>query len=309
MKTKFTQEWKDWIATNVNAGQDRDGIFKILIDEGFDFSAIVEQMNYQPSRPVNELLNPFHAPAQSQRSIESSSIKNNVIEARHPSEFSGNNGLGIDKDQIHIPNAVSLDSNLIDLRTVDNFLSADECNELIEKIKSKLRPSSVANFQVDSQVRTSRTCDLGQMNDSFIEDIDQRICKLLGIHGAYSEVLQGQHYEVGQEFKAHTDFFEPHEFKQHCSVHGQRTYTVMIYLNDVEEGGETCFHNVNAIFKPVTGQAVIWNSLNPDGTPNVHTLHQARPVEKGFKAVITKWFRTTGPHAGSIPMMLRKINE
>jgi len=122
------------------------------------------------------------------------------------------------------------------------------------------------------------------MNDPFIEDIDQRICKLLGIHGAYSEVLQGQYYEVGQEFKAHTDFFEPHEFKQHCSVHGQRTYTVMIYLNDVEEGGETCFHNVNAVFKPVTGQAVIWNSLNPDGTTNAHTLHQARPVEKGFKS-------------------------
>ena len=320
MKTEFTQEWKDWIATNVNAGQDRDGIFKILIDEGYAFSAIVKQMNYQPSRPVNELLNPFHEPAQSQRNIESSSFKStsskvhkktksNIIEARHPREFSGNNGLEIDKDQIYIPNAVSLDSNLIDLRTVDNFLSADECKKLIEKIKSKLRPSSVANFQVDNQVRTSRTCDLGQMNDPFIEDIDQRICKLLGIHGAYSEVLQGQYYEVGQEFKAHTDFFEPHEFKQHCSVHGQRTYTVMIYLNDVEEGGETCFHNVNAVFKPVTGQAVIWNSLNPDGTPNVHTLHQARPVEKGFKSVITKWFRTTGPDAGTIPMMLRDINN
>ena len=69
MKTEFTQEWKDWIATNVNAGQDRDGIFKILIDEGYAFSAIVKQMNYQPSRPVNELLNPFHEPAQSQRNI------------------------------------------------------------------------------------------------------------------------------------------------------------------------------------------------------------------------------------------------
>ena len=75
MKTEFTQEWKDWIATNVNAGQDRDGIFKILIDEGYAFSAIVKQMNYQPSRPVNELLNPFHEPAQSQRNIESSSFK------------------------------------------------------------------------------------------------------------------------------------------------------------------------------------------------------------------------------------------
>ena len=34
MKTVFTQDWKDWIHTNVNAGRDRDGIFKILLDEG-----------------------------------------------------------------------------------------------------------------------------------------------------------------------------------------------------------------------------------------------------------------------------------
>lgn len=312
MKTVFTQDWKDWITTNVNAGQDKDGIFKILLDEGYTFAAIAKQMNYQPSRPVEELVNPFHAnAAQQQRTAASSntSTGNHYKTAVQQQNLSGNNGLAITKQDIFIPNAVSLKSDLIDLRLVDDFLSAEECTKLIERIKIKLRPSSVANFQVDNHVRTSRTCDLGQMDDPFIQDIDLRICKLLGIHSAYTEVLQGQYYEIGQEFKAHTDFFEPQEFKQHCSEYGQRTYTVMIYLNDVEQGGETCFRNINTEFKPMTGQALIWNSLNPDGTTNMNTLHQAKPVEKGFKSVITKWFRTTSPQAQSIPMMPRQINE
>lgn len=303
MKTVFTQDWKDWITSNVDAGQDKDGIFKILLDEGYAFAAIAKQMDYQPSRPVEELVNPFHAnAAQQQRDSASSS-------AAVKQKFSGNNGLAIAKGNIFTPNAASFKSDSIDLRLVDDFLSAEECIKLIELIKAKLRPSSVANFQVDNNVRTSRTCDLGQMNDPFVKEIDIRICKLLGIHEAYTEVLQGQYYEVGQEFKAHTDFFDPHEFEQHCSQYGQRTYTVMIYLNDVEQGGETTFRHINIGFKPMTGQAVIWNSLNPDGTPNMNTLHQAKPVEKGFKAVITKWFRTTCPQAQSIPMMTREINE
>ena len=45
--------------------------------------------------------------------------------------------------------------------------------------------------------------------------------------------MQGQRYEVGQEFKAHTDYFEPSgaDFAKFCAVAGQRTWTVMIYLN------------------------------------------------------------------------------
>ena len=61
MKTHFTPEWKEWIVTNVNAGRDLDGIFKILLDEGYAYAAIVKEMNYQPSKLAKELKNPFMA--------------------------------------------------------------------------------------------------------------------------------------------------------------------------------------------------------------------------------------------------------
>ena len=307
MKTKFTSDWKDWIKTNLDAGQDPDGIFKILIDEGFARDAIAAEMNYKPTRPVSEIKNPFVVAAQNKQN-KTHSVQH-IRQPGVPQTFTGNNGMPIHRSDIYIPNGIPLDSHNIDLRTVDNFLSAEECEKIISAIKSKMRPSQVSGFEVNKSVRTSRTCDLGRLDDPFIESIDDRICKLIGIDKAYSEVIQGQYYEVGQEFKAHTDFFDAHEFDTHCLTQGQRSYTVMIYLNDVEQGGETCFKRVGAEFKPQRGKVVIWNNLNPDGTTNMDTLHQAKPVEKGYKAVITKWFRSTCPDAQTTKMFTKEINE
>lgn len=292
----------------MNAGQDPDGIFKILLDEGYAFTAIEKEMNYRPSSPQSELKNPLVVAAEEGTLIAEAKY-NKFNRLAQPQSFTSNNGLPIDKSQIHVPNAVSIDSHKIDLRSIDNFLTPEECVKIISRIKPKLRPSEVSDFQIDTSVRTSQTCDLGRLNDPFIQDVDDRICKLIGINSDYSESIQGQYYEVGQEFKAHTDFFDLDEFDTHCHTFGQRTYTVMIFLNDVEQGGETCFERVGAKFKPVSGKVVIWNSLCPDGTPNMDSLHQANPVEKGYKAVITKWFRSTCPTSARDKMFTKEVNE
>lgn len=277
MTTHFTPEWKKWIKTNIEAGNDPDGMFKILLDEGYDHNLIIKEMNYQPSTSLSELVNPLNE------------MSHQIQAQREPTI--NNNGLGISREHF-IRKATALDSNAIDLRIIKNFLNQRECYKIIKRIKSRLRPSEVSNSNVNSCTRNSRTCDLGRLEDEFIEKIDIRICKLMGIHRAYSEVLEGQYYEVGQEFKAHTDYFDKREFVSNCQEFGQRTFTVMIYLNEVEKGGETCFTHVGQSFKPHTGTAVIWNNLNPDGSPNINTLHKSRPVQKGYKAIITKWFRS-----------------
>ena len=79
--------------------------------------------------------------------------------------------------------------------------------------------------------------------------------------------------------------------EKHTKLLGQRTYTVWIYLNNVEKGGETFFPGLNKSFKPIMGKALIWNNLNYDGMPNRNTIHQGKPVITGHKSIITKWFR------------------
>ena len=65
----------------------------------------------------------------------------------------------------------------------------------------------------------------------------------MGIDPFLGESLQAQKYKPGQYYKEHCDFFHPHtrEFKVYCEWMGQRTWTAMVYLNDVESGGETRF--------------------------------------------------------------------
>ena len=42
-----------------------------------------------------------------------------------------------------------------------------------------------------------------------VGEVDRKIADLLGLPLAASEPLQGQRYAPGQEFKPHTDTFEP----------------------------------------------------------------------------------------------------
>ena len=72
---------------------------------------------------------------------------------------------------------------------------------------------------------------------------------------------------------------------------GQRTWTAMIYLNDVEEGGATWFPQAGVRVAPKRGLLLAWNNMKPDGSPNIGTLHEGTPVVKGVKYIITKWFR------------------
>lgn len=284
-KTEFTQDWHSWIETNVSAGNDKNGIFKILLNHGFSYDAIRAKMNFEPTVSADKLADPRSTNIHRQEAPEITVF-----------------GTPLSKEFLFIPNSVELDSEALTLFHLENFLNQDECAHVIEAIKTELRPSELSSFEPDSKFRTSKTCNLGSLKDPLIEEIDHRICRLLGIDPSYSEPIQGQYYEVGQEFKPHTDTFEEHEIASHGSVMGQRTYTVMIYLNTVPSGGITSFPKVATNFSPKHGMAVIWSSLNPDGSPNKNSLHHAQPVLEGYKAIITKWFRSKS-RLGNAPQM------
>jgi len=72
LKKTFNQEWKNWITTNLNSGQNKDGIFKILMDEGYDIVAIANEMNYFPGIPLGQLENPFDVAAQAKNAQSAS---------------------------------------------------------------------------------------------------------------------------------------------------------------------------------------------------------------------------------------------
>ncbi|WP_044336196.1 prolyl hydroxylase family protein [Sphingomonas hengshuiensis] len=173
-----------------------------------------------------------------------------------------------------------------------NFLEPELCAVLMDRIDTKRRPSTLADANGDYAFRTSETCDLDP-EDAMTVELKRRMIAMTGLDPTHGEPMQGQRYDIGQEFKAHTDYFEPQgqDFAKYCSVSGQRTWTVMLYLNDVEAGGATRFKAIDKIVQPEVGKVLAWNNLRPDGSPNPSTIHHAMKVRAGTKYVITQWFR------------------
>ena len=180
----------------------------------------------------------------------------------------------------------------VELFILRDFLDAATCTALIEQIDAKRRPSEIADDIGIAHFRTSETCDL-DWRDALVGEVDRKIANVLGLSLATSEPLQGQRYAPGQEFKPHTDTFEPggYDFYVHTAGSGQRTWTAMIYLNEPAAGGATRFKTIGKTVQPETGKLLAWNNLLPDGRPNPATLHQGLKVRRGTKYVLTKWFR------------------
>ena len=159
----------------------------------------------------------------------------------------------------------------LELFVVRDFLDAATCADLIERIDERRRPSEIADDLGIANYRTSETCDL-DWRDPVVGAVDAKIAGLLGLPLSASEPLQGQRYAPGQEFKPHTDTFEPggYDYFVHTADTGQRTWTAMIYLNDVEEGGATWFPQAGLKVAPRRGLLLAWNNMNLDGTPACH---------------------------------------
>jgi prolyl 4-hydroxylase len=190
------------------------------------------------------------------------------------------------------PGVRQVPSARIELFFVPEFLPGALCDDLTQLIELNRRPSTIADPNGDDYFRTSETCDL-EADEPAVRDLEARLFALNGIPFEYGEPVQGQRYEPGQEFKGHTDYFEPTgvDFHRFTHVAGQRTWTFMAYLNDVEAGGATRFKVIDKTFQPRKGMLVAWNNHRPDGSLNAATLHHAMKVRKGLKYVITKWYR------------------
>jgi prolyl 4-hydroxylase len=186
-----------------------------------------------------------------------------------------------------------VDVDRAEIYAIGQFLSPEECAHLIAMIDRVAKPSSTYDPENQNRYRTSFSGDVDS-SDSFVRMIERRLCDLLGIDMSWGETVQGQRYHPGQEFKAHYDWFDTKAryWPDEVARGGQRSWTAMVYLNDVDEGGATAFSRLGISVQPQAGALLVWNNALPDGTPNPDVLHAALPVETGVKYVITKWFRT-----------------
>lgn len=176
---------------------------------------------------------------------------------------------------------------------IRDFVPFALCAQLMTLIDAVASPSALAGQEEEwRDYRTSSSSDIDTAHGA-VRDLEARVTALTGLAAVRGEAAQGQRYRCGEYFNEHCDWFDtaagywPRE--RRCG--GQRSWTAMLYLNDVDEGGATDFTRLALRVSPRPGALLLWNNALPDGTPNPWTMHAARPVTRGVKYVVTKWFR------------------
>jgi prolyl 4-hydroxylase len=178
---------------------------------------------------------------------------------------------------------------------LENFLSNEECNDLIELALPAFKRSEVISTTTgQTEVYENRTSDgmfLRKRETPTVEKIERRICEAFNWQEERTEALQVLRYMPGTHYQAHHDYFNlsypgtPNALKRG----GQRVATLLMYLKTPEEGGETFFPESGLSVQAIKGNAVLFVYEHADDRSK--TLHAGSPVTKGVKFVATKWFR------------------
>jgi prolyl 4-hydroxylase len=206
-----------------------------------------------------------------------------------------------------------------------NFIDDERCDHVVKIASDKLGPSGLAYRKTDDpnnsrDVRTSSGTFMSRHNDpaGVLAWVEEKIHAISGFPVSHGEPFNVLRYQLGQHYDAHYDTFDPEEYGPQSS---QRVATVLFYLTDVEEGGETIFplegpDGMKVLqhidyrackdgykYRPRKGDALMFMSVHPNGTFDKHALHGGCPVKKGVKMVMTKWIRDQCHGACSTPLI------
>lgn len=183
------------------------------------------------------------------------------------------------------------------LALLEGVLSPQECAQFIALGRGRLRPSTVldpaSGRDVVAAHRSSEGMFFLPQETPFVAAIERRLAALMNCPLRNGEGLQLLHYHPGAGSAPHYDFLTPGSAANDASLarSGQRVSSLVIYLNDVERGGETVFPEVGLAVTPRTGHAVHFEYANSRGDVDLLSVHAAAAVEVGEKWVLTKWVR------------------
>lgn len=184
------------------------------------------------------------------------------------------------------------------LAILDGVIDADECDELIALARGRLKPSTVVDPATGRDTVSGLRASFGMffqpLENPLVERLDRRMAALMNLPVEQGEGLQVLHYPEGAGSAPHFDFLVPSNAANVASIarSGQRVSTLVTYLNDVPDGGETAFPVVGWTVSPRRGHAVYFEYCNAAGVLDHASLHGSQAVVRGEKWVATKWMRS-----------------
>ena len=205
---------------------------------------------------------------------------------------------------------------------IDNVLTDEECDFIIKNAKDKLIKSTVMSIDKNGKYidkkDTSRTSNHTFLENNLHKNIIEKAQKLINKYSKNNinknnfEQIQVVRYKPNQEYKEHFDICHPYQahknqlktckedFKKFNSV---RYATIIFYLNDGFNGGETYFPNINKKIIPKKGKVLIFfnctynKDTHKTGLCDIidNSKHAGLPVVEGKtdeKWIANIWIRT-----------------
>jgi prolyl 4-hydroxylase len=271
-------DWHSWIKDNLARGCDEASIISTMVQGGID-----------PVAAGIALLQGMSPPAQADLALAPPSGYHYTTPRFPPV------GNVIQTRDRAVRVAMRITQPMV--AVLDDFMSKEECDELVQLSRAKLQRSTI----VDPATGQDRVIEDRKSSGTFfalnenplVARLDQRISDVMRWPVENGEGIQILNYQIGGEYKNHFDYFPPDDpgSAVHLAKGGQRVSTLVMYLNDVEQGGETIFPSIHLSVTPKKGSAVYFEYCNDLGQVDSMSLHGGVPVIAGEKWIATKWMR------------------
>lgn len=168
---------------------------------------------------------------------------------------------------------------------VPAFLTPQECRAVIDAATKRGLERSEVGGNDDSRVSKVRTSHQVFLEHDVpaVDAVIRKAETYLGVSRRHFEELQVVRYDATQKYEAHFDSDEDTPFDE------RRSDTLLVYLTDVDKGGETEFPELGLQVTPEIGKAVHWKNVDSDGNILPCAFHGGKPVRKGTKWICTVW--------------------
>lgn len=169
---------------------------------------------------------------------------------------------------------------------IPGLFTAAECNYLVQAAEPMLQPSVVVDErtgrQVPHPIRTSDGTSFPWLVlNPAVQALNRRIAAASGTDFRQGEPLQILRYHPGQQYRSHLDAVP--------GLENTRILTVIVYLNDGFEGGETHFPKTGLSLRGRRGDAIMFRNTLADGRADPMSEHAGLPVTRGTKFIATRW--------------------
>jgi hypothetical protein len=184
------------------------------------------------------------------------------------------------------------------IAVIDTLLPPALCGWIVRHAAPNLKRAQVYNGHDASAANSGQRTNSDMHfvfpdTDLALMFLARRICDHVGCDFHSLEDPSVLHYRPGQQFRRHFDYLDPAvpAFAQSLKKQGQRVWTLLVYLNDDYDGGETEFPLLKLKYKGGTGDALLFRNVDPAGAPDPNTLHAGLAPASGEKWLFSQWIR------------------